>query len=705
MKKILFISCFLCSLSLLAQKKVGIGTTSPAQRLSVDSTLNIDQGNYDDGTKPSLRFGDAATGEAIGSRRLAGGSNPFGLDFYSGGTKRMVISNSGNIGIGTDVPQAALSVNGDVLVDYNATNNGVAGFSLRFGNASSGEGISSARSGSINPLGLSFFTNFITRVSITQTGKMGVGQTNPIAQLHVKSQEQVVSFTEGTNPFFVLNGINADSINAVAGTVFLRQGVTKAFTGINTNNDLVVATSGTSGDILFGSQFAGTITERMRIKANGFAGIGTSNPGFPLDVFDVNNTGFIAGFSSNNSTNTIVQINNNAPGSTATTGIGLYRNGISRGYFYLDAVNNLNITTTGSAQLTVSPAGNVGIGISNAGFPLNFAPAIGEKISLYGNSGNNYGIGIQNLLLQLHTDIATADIAFGYGSSASFTETMRIKGNGNLLVTGDMITDVNGTNNGFAFPGLRFGASNSGEAISSKRTAGGNQNGLDLYTNGAPRLSIDNSGLVGINGNTTPGARLQINQAGNYNTNENSTHALEIWDNNEILYMGADASTSISYIQAVGQNLFHTLTLNARGGNVAIGKATAAEKLDVNGNGAFNGNLTVQTGKGIVRNYTGTQLKTETFTFTFPGLLALGANNTASFNVSFPEAYTSVPMVYVSGLVSNAGSGGYAECVYNIASVSSTGFTLYIYNPRPTGATFNNGTPNFQVNFVALGAQ
>jgi len=34
--------------------------------------------------------------------------------------------------------------------------------------------------------------------------------------------------------------------------------------------------------------------------------------------------------------------------------------------------------------------------------------------------------------LQIHTDISASDIAFGYGSSASFFETMRIKGNGIL---------------------------------------------------------------------------------------------------------------------------------------------------------------------------------------------------------------------------------------------------------------------------------
>jgi Chaperone of endosialidase len=76
--------------------------------------------------------------------------------------------------------------------------------------------------------------------------------------------------------------------------------------------------------------------------------------------------------------------------------------------------------------------GNVGIGENIPAFPLSFGPALGDKISLWSNSTNSYGFGIQGALLQIHTDVAGADIAFGYGSSAAFTEAMRIKGNGNI---------------------------------------------------------------------------------------------------------------------------------------------------------------------------------------------------------------------------------------------------------------------------------
>lgn len=76
--------------------------------------------------------------------------------------------------------------------------------------------------------------------------------------------------------------------------------------------------------------------------------------------------------------------------------------------------------------------GNVGIGTTTPGFPLAFADTLGDKIALFGQSGNHWGFGIQNALLQIHTADNSGDIAFGYGQSSSFTETMRVRGNGRV---------------------------------------------------------------------------------------------------------------------------------------------------------------------------------------------------------------------------------------------------------------------------------
>ena len=64
-------------------------------------------------------------------------------------------------------------------------------------------------------------------------------------------------------------------------------------------------------------------------------------------------------------------------------------------------------------------------------------------------------------------------------------------------------------NNGSIYYGLRFGET-SGEGMASKRTAGGNQYGLDFYTGFNKVMSIANNGFVGIN-TTTPSQRLEVN--------------------------------------------------------------------------------------------------------------------------------------------------------------------------------------------------
>jgi hypothetical protein len=96
-----------------------------------------------------------------------------------------------------------------------------------------------------------------------------------------------------------------------------------------------------------------------------------------------------------------------------------------------DAVD-LVIRTSNAERMRISAAGNIGINQSAPAFPLNFANALGDKISLWGSTAGaaHYGFGIQSGLLQIHTDGIASNIVFGAGSSASFTERMRIINSG-----------------------------------------------------------------------------------------------------------------------------------------------------------------------------------------------------------------------------------------------------------------------------------
>jgi len=94
---------------------------------------------------------------------------------------------------------------------------------------------------------------------------------------------------------------------------------------------------------------------------------------------------------------------------------------ISNGTLTLKSNLTVNATATVS-NLTVN--GNVG--------KLQFGGDLGDKISIAGSSGGNYGIGISNRTLQVHTDSDSSDMVFGYLRDGGFHEQMRLTGLGNV---------------------------------------------------------------------------------------------------------------------------------------------------------------------------------------------------------------------------------------------------------------------------------
>ncbi len=70
--------------------------------------------------------------------------------------------------------------------------------------------------------------------------------------------------------------------------------------------------------------------------------------------------------------------------------------------------------------------------------------------------------------------------------------------NTSAFFNSDLRVDAEGLNRGSFTPGIRFGTGSTGEAISSDRTGTVNTNGIDIYTDFVPRLSVTNIGQVGI---------------------------------------------------------------------------------------------------------------------------------------------------------------------------------------------------------------
>jgi hypothetical protein len=96
-------------------------------------------------------------------------------------------------------------------------------------------------------------------------------------------------------------------------------------------------------------------------------------------------------------------------------------------------IGNGSASNARSNAMTVLTNGNIGIGTTNPLVPLSFENSLGNKVALYTTSATQqYGMGVISGVFQIYGDAPVADIAFGYGSSGSFTERMRIKGTGNV---------------------------------------------------------------------------------------------------------------------------------------------------------------------------------------------------------------------------------------------------------------------------------
>ncbi|MES2776931.1 MAG: hypothetical protein V4722_22330 [Bacteroidota bacterium] len=101
-------------------QRVGIGTTNPLARFSVDSSIMVDQSNTNIGTlqSGSLIFGsDAAVG--IARSTVIGSGARSGLGFYTNEFRRMLIDSTGKVGINTSFPAQPLHVNGNIYASGN----------------------------------------------------------------------------------------------------------------------------------------------------------------------------------------------------------------------------------------------------------------------------------------------------------------------------------------------------------------------------------------------------------------------------------------------------------------------------------------------------------------------------------------------------------------------------------------------------------
>ncbi len=354
-----------------------------------------------------------------------------------------VVTN-GRVGIGTSTPGSPLTVVNEsaasIFVVGTSSNNTPAEIVFSKTSALAGPQHFSAEGYAPNR-GHFIHVSGADRLNISTNGNVGIGTTSPRAKLEVSNGGIGLQFIPG-----LLNGVvdpNAVTLE-IAGNKTLGVWDDLLVDGTTiTRNSLVVDGAGTSAGGLLGNSTTG-----LRF--------GASDSGEGI-------------------------------ASKRTAG---------------DNQFGLDFYTGYSARLSINRNGNVGIGTTTPGAPLEVS---------------NGSIGLQVIpgLLNGVVDPNAVTLEMPGQKTLGVWDDLRV--DGSAFMRNSLVVDAAGSNGGDLIPngspGLKFGGSNSGEGIASKRTAGGNQNGLDFYSSYEPRLSIRNDGNVGI-GTTTPARKLTVNSPG-----------------------------------------------------------------------------------------------------------------------------------------------------------------------------------------------
>jgi hypothetical protein len=243
MKKLFPIFILVISLQSQAQN-VGVGTSTPAARLAVDSSIMVDQANSNQGflDRSSLYFG---SDKKVGIVRsfLTGSSGRNGLGFFTNNTRRMTIDSTGQVGIGTINPLQALHVNGSTYLSGNL-----------------GIGSSTPSYGFENQWGYNYmFYGLGVGTIPTSTYMLDVGNSLP-------SRIQGALTTNGTftvNDNAIVNGTSTVNGNAVVdGSLTVNNGKGVAYNSSSaTNLKIYTFTTATFGAVLpgFGLSAEGAI--------------------------------------------------------------------------------------------------------------------------------------------------------------------------------------------------------------------------------------------------------------------------------------------------------------------------------------------------------------------------------------------------------------------------------------------------------------
>jgi len=363
---------------------VGIGTTSPSQKLTVSGT---DARIYLTGANTDIDMDNSASGQLS----LDGNAYAFGIALNSSGanlytnsvsrdlifgvneTEVMRVTDS-NVGIGTNSPGYKLHTSGANVIENLTSSTAFAG-KLFVSSTTTGFGRYIAAQADDMTFGR--YGN-AEHMRITSTGNVGIGTTSPSELLEVYGADPFISIV---NTGETLGGIKFADAQAPS-----------------TQNAVVAFDSG--GNSL---EFSINNTEHMRITSTGNVGIGLTNPTAPLNVSTTSGT--IARFAATTNT-AALEINSPAANYIALKAM---------------AGDGLIFSTNNTEKMRITSAGNVGIGIASPQELLHLQKTGGSTIRF-----QNPGVRVWN--------IGNDSTSFVFYDSTAAAERMRIDSSGRVTM-------------------------------------------------------------------------------------------------------------------------------------------------------------------------------------------------------------------------------------------------------------------------------